>query len=73
MFRAKVTAKGQLTVPKGLREKLGLKTGDHLLIRETSEGYLLEKELDEQRFHKYKGYLKQEGDSDKIIKELRGE
>lgn len=73
MHRAKLTTKGQLTVPKELREKLGLKTGDHLIIRETSEGYLLEKELDEQRFKKYVGYLKQEGESDKIIEELRGE
>jgi AbrB family looped-hinge helix DNA binding protein len=73
MYRAKITAKGQLTLPKELRAKLGLRTGDYIKIRETKEGYVLEKELDERRFHKYAGLLRREGDSDEIIKELRGE
>ncbi len=72
-MKAKVTSKGQLTLPKSLRDKLGLKTGDNIIIRETSEGYVLEKELDQQRFKKYVGYLNQGSDSDKIIEELRGE
>lgn len=73
MYRAKITAKGQLTLPKELRLKLGLKTGDYLHLRETSKGYLLEKELDERRFHKYAGLLNREGNSDEMLKELRGE
>ncbi len=72
-MKAKMTSKGQLTLPKPLRDKLGLKIGDNIIIRETSEGYVLEKELDQQRFKKYVGYLKQESESDKIIEELRGE
>ncbi len=71
-MKAKITSKGQLTLPKPLRDKLGLKTGDNIVIRETSEGYVLEKELDEQRFKKYVGYLNQDSDSDKVIEELRG-
>ena len=70
-MKAKITAKGQLTLPKPLREKLGLKKGDQIIIRETSEGYVIEKELDEQRFKKYVGYLNQEGKSDQVIEELR--
>ena len=72
-MKAKITSKGQLTLPKPLRDKLGLKTGDNVIIRETSEGYVLEKDLDQQRFKKYVGYLNQESDSDKVIEELRGE
>jgi len=72
-MKAKITSKGQLTLPKPLRDKLGLKTGDNIIIRETGEGYVLEKELDQQRFKKYVGYLNQENDSDKVIEELRGE
>ena len=72
-MKAKITSKGQLTLPKPLRDKLGLKTGDNIIIRETSEGYVLEKELDQQRFKKYVGYLNQESVSDKVIEELRGE
>jgi len=73
MYRAKITAKGQLTLPRDLRAKLGLKTGDYITIKETKEGYVLEKELDEGRFRKYVGLLGRKGDSDEIIKELRGE
>ena len=72
-MKAKITSKGQLTLPKPLRDKLGLKTGDHIVIRETSEGYILEKELDTERFNNYVGYLNQENDSDKVIEELRDE
>ncbi len=73
MYRAKITAKGQLTLPRDLRAKLGLKTGDYIKIKETKEGYVLEKELDEGRFRKYVGLLDRKGDSGEIIKELRGE
>jgi len=72
-MKAKITSKGQLTLPKPLRDKLGLKTGDNVVIRETSEGYVLEKEFDQQRFKKYVGYLNQESNSDKVIEELRDE
>lgn len=72
-MKAKVTSKGQLTLPKPLRDKLGLKTGDHIVIRETVEGYILEKELDTERFNNYVGYLNQKSDSDKVIEELRDE
>ncbi len=50
-----------------------MNSGDYLKISETKEGYFLEKELDERRFHKYAGILSREGDSDEIIKEFRGE
>lgn len=73
MYRAKITAKGQLTLPKGLRDKLGLKNGDFLQLKETKEGYILEKEFDERRFQKYAGLLNREGDSDEIIRQLREE
>jgi antitoxin PrlF len=71
MLRAKVTAKGQLTIPKALRDKLGINTGDYIVVRETSAGYLIEKELDEKRFDKYIGFLKEDTNSDEIIGELR--
>ncbi len=70
-MKAKITSKGQITLPKPLRDKLGLETGDKIVIKETSEGYIIEKELDEQRFHKYVGCLNRESDSDELIEELR--
>ncbi len=38
MLRTKVTSKGQLTIPKTLRDQLGIKTGDYIVIKETSAG-----------------------------------
>ncbi len=71
MLKTKVTSKGQLTIPKTLRDKLGIKTGDYIVIKETSAGYMIEKEVDEKRFDKYVGFLKSETKSDDIISELR--
>jgi AbrB family looped-hinge helix DNA binding protein len=73
MFRAKVTSKGQVTIPVELREQMGLEPGDYLCIQESKEGYLIKKEVREDIFDKYVGYLKRPGNSDKLIKELRGE
>lgn len=73
MFKAKVTSKGQVTIPKELRTKIGLKPGDYLCIRETREGYVIKKEVKEDNFDKYVGLLNKPGKSDEIIKELRGE
>ena len=37
-FRAKVTGKGQVQVPKPVREALGVKTGDELVFRVAEAG-----------------------------------
>ena len=37
---ATITSKGQVTVPAGIREKLGIKTGDRLHFRLTDSGKL---------------------------------
>lgn len=38
MAKAKVTSKGQVTIPKEIREKLHLNPGDKLLFEETKQG-----------------------------------
>lgn len=73
MYRAKVTSKGQVTIPKELRKKIGITSGDYLCIKETRAGYVIRKEIQEDTFDKYVGYLNKPGKSDKVIKELRGE
>lgn len=37
-IEAKVTSKGQITLPARLREALGVSSGDHVLFRETDSG-----------------------------------
>jgi AbrB family looped-hinge helix DNA binding protein len=41
MAEATVTSKGQITIPKPVRDALGLETGDRVEFVETDEGYRL--------------------------------
>lgn len=45
MYQVKISAKGQITIPKKLREKLNLNKGDQLIIKESKQGYYFEKKL----------------------------
>jgi len=72
MYKAKVTSKGQVTIPKKLREKLGLKSGDYIKIKETAQGYYIEKDINEDKIDRYVGILNKSTSTDKLIKELRG-
>jgi antitoxin PrlF len=73
MYKAKITTKGQLTLPKKLRDKIGVESGDYLEVHETEAGYLLKKQVNEDRFKRYVGILHHEADSDQVVKELREE
>lgn len=75
MFKAKITSKGQITIPKEVRDSLGLRQGDELIFRETSCGYLIEKRVTESPFDKYVGSLRDLSgeDPDKLVREMRGQ
>jgi len=73
LYKAKVTSKGQLTLPIELRKKMGIKTGSYIEIKETPLGYVIQKETREECLKKYIGILNNEKSSDEIVKELRGE
>ena len=73
-MQAKLTSKGQVTVPKSCREKLGLKTGT-LLDFEVIEGVLVAKKVQpEDVFHKWRGQgrLPQGASVDQYLKQVRG-
>lgn len=38
MAAARVTSKGQITVPKRIRERLGVRPGDRIVFRECDDG-----------------------------------
>jgi AbrB family looped-hinge helix DNA binding protein len=40
-IEAKITSKGQTTIPAEIRERLGLRTGDRIAFVETEEGFLI--------------------------------
>ena len=54
-FRAKVTSKGQITVPVEIRKSLGVKPGDHLRFEQREGGIRLTRDAEENVFEKYRG------------------
>jgi AbrB family looped-hinge helix DNA binding protein len=42
MELAKITSKGQITIPKDIREKMNLKTGDKILFFEENDKFFLQ-------------------------------
>ena len=72
-----ISTKGQVTIPKKIREKLGIKAGDIIeFIEENGLVYLQRKrsiEKEENKFRQFKGIIKSSITSDQFIKELRGE
>lgn len=74
MASAKVTSKGQITIPKGVRVKLGLSPGDELEFVEEAGRFVIRKRIHHSPFDRYLGYLKHKRgqNPDEIVKELRG-
>lgn len=74
MATAKITSKGQVTIPKVVRERLGLKPGIEIDFVEERGGFRIEKRLVASPFGKYRGYLKHLAgrDPDEIVGEKRG-
>jgi AbrB family looped-hinge helix DNA binding protein len=54
-LRAKVTSKGQITVPVEIRKSLGVKPGDHLLFEQQEGGIRLVRDGEANVFEKWRG------------------
>ncbi len=74
MVTAKITSKGQVTIPKVVRERLGLRPGIEIDFVEDHGGFRIEKHLDASPFGNYRGFLKDLAgrDPDQLIEEMRG-
>lgn len=74
MLTAKVTSKGQITIPKKIRDKMGISEGEEIQFEEKNGLFYIKKCIKKSSFEKWVGYLtKQKGRStDDIIEELRG-
>jgi antitoxin PrlF len=53
--QAKVTSKGQITVPREIRRRLGVRAGDKLEFEEDGEGVRVTAVRNESVFEKYRG------------------
>jgi len=74
MAIAKLTSKGQITIPKAVRDRLGLAPGDELEFMEEDGRFHIFRHVRRSVFRRYRGYLQNvEGrTSDEIVDELRG-
>ena len=76
--QAKVTSKGQVTVPRDVRRRLGIRAGDHLLFEEDEKGVRVTAVRKESPFDRYMGIGnpgigKGRKGIQKWLRELRGE
>jgi AbrB family looped-hinge helix DNA binding protein len=72
---ATVTSKGQITLPKKVRDALGLQPGSHVEFELQPGGVLLRKHIPDEVFDRWEGYLcgKTEFETaDALIDALRG-
>ena len=72
--RAKLTSKCQVTVPKAVRDRLGLKPGDELEFIEQGGVFTVRRVFSPEGLLKYRGYLKHLAgrDPDELVEEMRG-
>lgn len=68
-----VTQKGQVTIPKQVRDLLDIKQGDKVIFEIGEKDVVIRKKEQKPQFRKYIGFLKgkTEKDSRKLIRELR--
>jgi antitoxin PrlF len=72
----RLTDKGQVTIPKQVREALGLRTGDEVeFVADATGGYRMRKVLRTNPFAKYRGHLSGMAGRtpDELVGDLRGE
>ena len=69
-----ISAKGQITVPKAVRDKLGLRPGAQVEFELTAEGALLRKghHGGVRAVDRVMGILKREAPTDSLIADMRG-
>ncbi len=74
MVTAKVTSKGQITIPKEIREKLGISPGEEIGFVERRGVFFIKKPVKKSPFEKWMGRLTnlKGAEADKIIDDLRG-
>ncbi len=83
-FTAKITSKRQITLPKGLCDRLGVREGDRVAFVEDGEGIRLERDFDPEEFRanlqqwreQLEPYWREQGyegmTADEIFLEIRG-
>lgn len=71
-MRTRVSDKGQITVPKALRDRLGIRPGDELDLTDDGGRLLVVKAVASDPVAGVYGILGTDLDTDRIVEELRG-
>jgi antitoxin PrlF len=72
MARGTISEKGQVTIPKPLRDEFGMQTGDRLEFVAEADGIKVRKRVDADPFARLRGSLKLPASVDEVIDEMRG-
>ena len=66
-----VSEKGQITIPKALRDRLGIRPGQELEVKEDHGRLILVKVIEEDPIDRAFGILKLDKSTDEIMEEMR--
>ena len=73
MSTSRVSEKGQVTIPKPMRERLGIRPGEVVQFREEPGRLVIEKTLTRDALDELYGVLDLGRTTDEFVRELRGE
>lgn len=73
MTKSVVSEKGQITIPKPLRQRLGIRAGETVEFREDAGRLIIEKAVVRDPLDELYGVLDIEGGTDRLVRDLRGE
>lgn len=72
MASGTVSEKGQVTIPKSLRDAFGIRPGDRLEFTQDGDGIKIRRRIDTDPFVRLRGSLKLPASVDELIDEMRG-
>ncbi len=72
-MKTRVTERGQITIPKAVRERLGIRPGQELEVREQDGAIVAFKAQTVDPLTAVTGIIEVEGSTDDLIEEIRGQ
>ena len=67
-----LTTKGQLLIPKRIRNKYGIKSGVKVIFEETEKGVVI-RPMNEEYFNSFRGIIKSTGNLKEEMREIKEE
>lgn len=72
MTSSSVTVKGQVTIPKEIRDRLGIRPGDRVEFLEGADGVRIRKQVSRGPIDELYGSLRLPATVDELVEEMRG-